>query len=185
MSCAQTAGSLLANEAYRNYFTRQRPPGTTLDFYSCSGPVRQLDPYSYHRLQAWACWQHGAASTFFWALGDGGGGSSWNEYAARGHAFTPDFLDATSVTPGKHMEAIREGIEDYEYLVMLRARIARAEEQGRAGPALEGASTLLVQAAQRVCDAQGAGAMQWLEDKDRSLADRLRLEILAAMAGME
>jgi hypothetical protein len=177
--------SLLANEAYRNYFTRQRPPGTSLDFYSCSGPVRQLDPYSYHRLQAWTCWMHGAQSTFFWALGDGGGGSSWNEYAARGHAYVPYFLDATSVTPGKHMEAIREGIEDYEYLVMLRGRLARAEGLGRTGPALERARTLLADAPRRVCDAPGAVGMQWLEDKERGLADRVRLEILEIVADLE
>ena len=177
--------TLLANEAYRNYFIHQRPPGTGLDFYSCSGPVRQLDPYTYHRLQAWACWKYDARSSFFWALGDGGGGSTWNEYAARGHAYVPYFLDANSVTPGKHMEAIREGIEDYEYLVMLRARIAKAEASGQPGPALERARKLLTEAANRVCEAKGAGAMQWMDDKDRGLADTVRIEILEAMAGLE
>ena len=33
------------------------------------------------------------------------------------------FLDARTVTDGKHMEAIREGTEDYEYLRMLRDRV--------------------------------------------------------------
>jgi hypothetical protein len=63
----------------------------------------------------------------------------------------PFFLDATSVTPGKHMEAIREGIQDYEYLVMLRDRLAAAEKQGRGGALLEKARPLLNQAAARVC----------------------------------
>ena len=158
---------------------------SALDLYSCSGPVRQLDPYSYHRLQAWACWLYGANSTFFWALGDGGGGSSWNEYAARGHAYVPYFLDGTSVTPGKHMEAIREGIEDYEYFVMLRARVMKAEAGGRVGPALERARRLLAEGAHQVCHAKGAHDMSWSDAKDRSLADAVRVEILEAMTALE
>jgi len=46
------------------------------------------------------------------AFSDTGGGSSWNEYGAPGTDYCPFFLSPTTVTPGKHMEAIREGIEE-------------------------------------------------------------------------
>jgi hypothetical protein len=155
-----------------------------LAFYACSGPVRLLDPYAYHRLQAWSCWRHGAKGSYYWAFGDSGGGSSWNEFAANGTAFVPYFLDPTGPTPGKHMEAIREGVEDFEYLVMLRAGIAAAETRGGRDPALERAKQLLAEAAPRVCDSPGAQALQWAEEKDRGVADRVRLEILEALAAL-
>jgi hypothetical protein len=143
--------------------------------------VRSLDPYAYHRLQAWSCWQYGASASYFWAFGDSGGGSSWNEYAARGAAFVPFFLDATSVTPGKHMEALREGVEDFEYLVMLRNRIAEGERTGARHQALERARKLLAEAPQRVGHAPGANGFMWAEEKDRTLADKIRIEILEAL----
>lgn len=173
---------LLANAKARSYFTERRPPGTELAFYSCSNPMRLLDPYSYIRLQAWSGWQWGARSSYFWAFSDSGGGSSWNEYASVGPSYTPFFLDKASVTAGKHMEALRESAEDYEYLVMLREQVGAADRRGERGPALARARKLLAEAASRVCDAKDASALAWASDKDRSLADQVRLEILETLA---
>lgn len=172
----------LTNARYRQYFAERRPAGTELAFYSCSGPVRLLDPYTYHRLQAWSCWRYGARAGYFWAFGDSGGASSWNEYAAQRNAYVPFFLDGASATAGKHMEAIREGVEDYEYLVMLRERIAEAEQRGVEARTLDRARQLLAGAADRVCGAQDTDALRWLEPKDRTLADRVRIEILETLA---
>ena len=171
----------LANPEYHEYFAEHRPSGTALAFYSCSGPVRLLDPYSYHRLQAWSCWRYGAKSSYYWAFGDSGGGSSWNEYAAPGTAYVPFFLDATSVTPGKHFEAIREGVEDYEYLAMLQSQVAGAEEKGLHSAALRRARQLLKDAAAQVCNAPGAQSLMWAEAKNRSVADQVRIKILDAL----
>lgn len=168
----------LARPAYQDYFANHRPPQTELAFYSCSGPVRLLDPYAYHRLQAWTAWRYGATSSFFWAFGDAGGGSTWNEFAADRTAYVPYFLDATSVTPAKHMEAIRESVGDYEYLVMLRDRVAEAERRTATPAGLDRARQLLARAAATVCDAPGAGQLHWRDAKDRAIADRVRLEIL-------
>jgi hypothetical protein len=149
-----------------------------LAFYSCRGPGRLLDPYAYHRLQAWTCWQYQARGSYFWAFGDSGGGSSWNEYANARGAYVPFFLDASSVTPGKHMEAIREGVEDYEYLVMLRDGIQAATTSDLPAETLTQARQLLAESAATVCAASNATAMPWAAPKDRSIADRVRLEIL-------
>jgi hypothetical protein len=180
--CPNRPMFLAGNQAFRDYFARRRAAGTELAFYSCSGPARLLDPYAYHRLQAWTCWQQGAGSSSFWAFGDAGGGSSWNEYAQqRSSSYTPLFLDATGVTAGKHMEAIRESVEDFEYFVMLRDRIAAAEKAGQKTPALDRARQLLATAAGRVLDAPDAGQLSWSAPKDRSLADTVRVEILEAL----
>jgi hypothetical protein len=182
--CPNRPAFLNAKPAVRDYYVQAARRGVELAFYSCSGPARSLDPYSYHRLQSWTCWQYRATAGYYWAFGDGGGGSSWNEYAAAGAGYVPFFLDAVSVTAGKHMEAIREGVEDYEYLVMLEQRIAAREKTGVNSPALERARTILKAAPGRVCDAPGATQMTWTDVKDRTLADRTRIEILQALSAL-
>lgn len=96
--------------------------------------------------------------------------------------YTPFFLDKTSVTAGKRMEALRESAEDYEYLVMLREQAGAARQRGKHGPTLERARKLLDEAARRVCEAKGASALAWASAKDRGLADQVRLKILETLA---
>ena len=92
--------------------------------YDCSGPTRQFDP-SYFRYQPWNALAAGAKGVQFWAYGDAGGCDSFNEYTAvGGGSFTPVYLSPRSVTASKHWEAAREGLEDYQYVVMLRQRAA-------------------------------------------------------------
>ena len=177
--CPNRPMYLAGKQMFRDYYAQRHAAGTELAFYSCSGPVRLLDPYAYHRLQAWTCWQQGARATYFWSFGDGGGGSSWNEYAQQHAAsYVPFFLDPTGVTAGKHMEAIRESVEDYEYLAMLSSKVAAAEQAGRKGPQLERARKLLAEAADRVLNATGADHLQWAQSKNRTIADQVRVEIL-------
>ena len=177
--CPNRPMFLSSGQAFRDYYARLHARGIELAFYSCSGPVRSLDPYTYHRLQAWTCWQQDAKGSYFWAFGDSGGASSWNEYAGR-VCYTPLFIDETTVTDGKHMEAIREGVEDYEYLVMLRDRIRTAPP----GPVRERAQKLLATAAERVLNAPGASELRWEQPKDRSIADTVRVEILETLTAL-
>ncbi len=130
--CPQRPMFMAAPQAFRDYYWARHKQGTELAFYICSGPLTAQDPYSSHRLHAWWCWRYGAAAEYFWAFGDCGGGSCWNEYALAHDRYSPLFIDASSVTDGKHMEAIREGVEDYEYLVMLQRSVT--EKSGAARP---------------------------------------------------
>lgn len=171
--------------AFQQVFIGQRNVGKTLNFYSCSGPVRSLDPYAYHRLQAWTCWQQGATAMFYWAFGDNGAGSDWNEAGSPGTSFSPAFLAPDGVTPAKHMEAIREGVEDYEYLAMLTDRIGGLERAGTGGEKLASAKTALAKAIDAVLNAPGVDKLHWSEPKDRGLAERVRLEILAALESLQ
>ncbi len=96
--------------------------------------------------------------------------------------YTPLFLDATTVTPGKQMEAIRESVEDYEYFVMLRDAVAAARASGRGGAATDRAESLLKTGPARVLEGATAESLKWHVPKDRGRADRVRLEVLAAIA---
>ncbi|NIP27750.1 MAG: hypothetical protein GWN67_25055 [Phycisphaerae bacterium] len=170
---------------FADFYVRQQQAGRTLWFYSCSGPGKLLDPYSYHRLQHWFCFKYKAKGSGFWAFGDSNGASSWNEYLTMRGAYTPVFLDESSVTAGKHMEAIREGIEDYEYLVMLKNQINELEQQGRTDLIIKKAKDLLANAADRVVSDQTPQKLNWHQPKDRSVADKVRIEILEIMTQLK
>ena len=175
---------LNAGPKFHAVYQQQRAAGRKLEFYSCTGPVRTLDPYAYHRMQAWTCWQQGAIGMHYWAFGDNGSGSDWNEYAAPATSFSPTFLAPDSVTAAKPMEAIREGVEDYEYFILLRDRIAAIERAGKPHEKLAAAKTLLATAADRVLNAPGTDKLGWNDAKDRTLADRVRVELLDALEAL-
>jgi hypothetical protein len=194
--CPQLAVFLLGPADYRAWFAQARERGTELQFYSANMHSRSADPYVYFRLQAWASWKYEATAEHFWAFSDSGGSSSWNEYCCVEYpwgagAYVPYFLDRTSVTAGKHMEAIREGVEDYEYLEMLRKAIARRDQRGARGEHVDHARKLLAEAADLVLSVFPAGDQltttslyaiwNWQTPKDRSEADRVREEILAVL----
>ncbi|MCP4642174.1 MAG: hypothetical protein GY851_17150 [bacterium] len=183
--CPNRTMALQSPEKYGQYFLDHRDKGTTLEYYSCRGPARLLDPYAYYRMQAWSCWKDGAISTNFWAYGDNAGVSSWNEYIAPRTAYAPFFIDATSVTAGKHMEAIREGIEDFEYLVMLRDAVAAAEDAGRQDAPVKQGRALLNDIPDRVLNEETLGGFWWRDALDRDVADEARVEILDALVALK
>lgn len=167
--------------AFDEVYLAQARAGRQVVLYSCSGPVRALDPYSYHRLQAWDCWRIGGVQSFFWAFCDAGAGNAWQELGSGSRVFSPQFLDAAGNTPSKHLEAIRESAYDYEYLALLRAALAAgrgSEAQRRA------AAELLESGPRRVLGAPGVSSIQWRDDKDRTIADQVRLEVLALLEAM-
>jgi hypothetical protein len=176
---------LAGGPAFAEFYRRQQAAGRGLEFYSCSGPVRALDPYSYYRLQAWHCWQLGAVGSSFWSFSDNSGVSCWNEYLAAGGPFSPLFLDPQGVTAGKQMEAIRESVEDYETLAMLRRAIERARAAGRNAAAVRRAETLLAGAADEVLTAPNADKLLWKDPKDRTRADVVRARLLEALSTLE
>jgi hypothetical protein len=172
---------LRQSRAFANFYRTQRTDGRELELYSSTGPARLLDPYSYYRLQAWHCFELGAGGSHFWAFSDSADGSSWNEYAINRDAYTPLFIDRTSVTSSKHMEAIREGVEDFEYLVRLRERIQATERANPGHSFLARARSILDSAVHRVLDAEEASELRWAIRKDRSIADAVRFEIGQAL----
>lgn len=173
-----------AGQAYRDYYEQKRDNGIELQFYNADGPVRIMDPYAYYRLMAWTSWRYEATTMFFWSLTDTAGVSSWNEYLASGRPYSPLFLTKDSVTTSKHLEAMREGVEDYEYFVMLQQAIKEAAAQGRAGTEVDLAGQLLESLPVSVCEA-AAGEKKWHRPNvDRTLADEARIQVLAALTAL-
>ena len=168
-------------ESFAKFYRDQQARGRVLQSYSCSGPGKLLDPYAYHRLQAWHCWDIGGTGSFFWAFGDNSGASSWNEYFAKAGPFTPLFLDDTSVTAGKHMEAIRESVQDYEYFVLLKKAVDHAKSTARTDTAVTRAERLLRNAAKDVLKAKDVDKLLWHAPKNRTAADQTRVQILEAL----
>ncbi|MEN6304677.1 MAG: hypothetical protein ABFD96_18240 [Armatimonadia bacterium] len=178
--------SLLAekNAAVKAVYQRQKEAGKGIYMYSCWGPTRTLDPYAYYRLQAWSAFELGGEGSFFWALGSNGGKSSWNAYVQQDTSYTPLFMDKDSVTAGKHMEAIRESVGDFEYLCMLRDRVSEFEKQEPKHKLLPRAKALLAGVPGRVLSSRGAtidgynvSEMRWAAPRDRGAADAVRIEI--------
>ena len=185
--CPNTYVTARCPEPERRFYLDQRAKGTDLWLYDCSGPGKGLDPYAYHRGQQWMALRFGAVGCGYWAFGSAGGSraTSWNAYDQDSVEYSPLFIGKDSVTPGKHMEAIREGVQDYEYFVMLRERLAQLKAKGVTGPAVAEAETLLTEGPLRVTDAIIAGGgVSWGGGHDRTLMDAVRVEVLDALVAL-
>lgn len=179
--CPNRPQWLQDRETFESVYRKACSGGASLQFYSCSGPVRLLDPYNYFRLQAWHAFAEGAEASFFWAMGDGSGASSWNEYLLTRHGFTPMFIDPndSEIVPAKQLEAMRESSADFELLTMLQER---TEEQRAAGGDVREAERILTDGVSSVLWAEGNNEIMWTTPKDRTAADRMREEILRALS---
>ena len=140
--CPNAPLFLSLGKPYQDFMVAQQQAGRELWFYSCSGPSKLLDPASYYRGQFWLNLKYGGKGSCYWAFGDEAG-NSWNAYMQPRACFSPLFLSKTAVTDAKQMEAIREGAEDYEYFLMLRARVAELERKGVSSKLVAEAKTLL------------------------------------------
>jgi len=164
--------------SFREFYAGLKQSGKELWFYSCSGPAKLLDPITYHRSQFWWNLKMGGKGSFYWAFGDGGGGNSWNAYMQKRTAYTPLFIAPDRITDAKHMAAIREGAQDYEYFVMLRSRIAELERQGCKSPLLDRARKLVIEGPERVTATISSENLKWSESKDRGVMDQVRVQAL-------
>jgi len=193
--CAPWVYWVKGDEQYRERFRRHLREDKQLWFYNSppqSDPDCLLDPYVNYALRGWWCFLDGAAGSAIWAFADTGTVSNWNPYDGRAtRCYAPVYLDDTSVTPAKYMEAMREGVQDYECLIMLRRRVQELERRGVNTEALSRAGTLLAQACDRVLqndkripEMQIMTRLDWRTPRDRSLADQVRGEILDALSAL-
>ncbi|MDO4582868.1 MAG: discoidin domain-containing protein [Planctomycetia bacterium] len=177
--CPNRPTWLQNREAFDSFYLSLREEGKTLHLYSCSGPVRLLDPYSYFLLQAWHGAAIGAKASFFWALGDGSGVSSWKEYALGRNAYCPLFIDPDKpdVVAGKQMEAMAQSVRDYELIHRLRMEIeALKQTDPEKGAAL--ARRLQEILAEVLWNDANTSAIEWKVPKDRTATEKARREIL-------
>jgi len=127
----------------QKYFQNMRTNGKELWFYQTNGPSWQLDPQLYYRYQAWHAFAANATGEGFWSFGDiGKAPTSWNGYSNTGISYAPAFLDEDTVFDSVHWDAVREGVEDYEELAILKDAIAtsgNAAWKAQAQQTLDGA----------------------------------------------
>lgn len=167
-------------------YEEMRQKGKDISFYNADGPARTFDPYSYYLLQEWHLFANGGSGSCFWAYSDDGGVNNWNEYPAKTNGpYCPYYLDDTSITSAKYMEAIREGAQDYEYLTMLSQRVAELEKKGVAPAKLAKAKTLLVEGPKRVLAEETGRIYRWDEPKHRDVQDQVRVEVLQALVELQ
>jgi len=180
--CPHTPTMVSQGKPFFDFYLRQKEMGKTLWLYSCCGPAKLLDPVTYHRAQAWLAFQVGAEGSFYWAFGSSGGnGDSWRAYEQLGTEYSPYFVGPDSVMEGKHSEAIREGVQDYEYLRMLRDKVAKARASGGDAEWLKRAEGLLTDGVSEAVRTVSASNQVWQVEKDRSAMDAVRVRVLDAM----
>lgn len=188
-------------EAYKKFYMDYRDKGATLWLNSCSFPARLVDPITYHRGQEWRAFEMGAEGSIYWAFGCGGGiGDSWHPFKQLHVEYSP-FMVSPDKGPmdAKQSEGLREGVQDFEYLCMLRDRIAELKKkEGTLSNAtktkLADAEKLLAEAptrALRLTPIPGApawsekNAAMWHDEKDRTYMDiecRKVLRMLSELA---
>lgn len=175
----------IGDRDWQEIIREEKDRGTELWFYSCSGPARAFGPYEYYLAQAWHAYSIGAIGSQFWAFADTGGTNSWNDYtASRAGSYSPVYLDDTSVTAAKPMEAIRESQQDFEYLVMLASLVDERAAAGAADAQLAAARRLLANGPARVIG-DNPEAYRWDVESDRTIQDRVRREILQELLALE
>lgn len=165
----------------KNFFRRLQDKGAKLWFYDCQGPTRFSDPTSYYRLQPWYCFIHGAVGSSFWAYGDTGGtSSSWNEYTGIGRqAYAPIFAGPDDIVASKHWEAAREGIEDYQYLKMLRDKVVELQSMGVDNSSINEAAELLEALPEEAMARVSEFGM--FRERDITFLDEARMRVLRSL----
>lgn len=181
-----------------DFYEQARAKGKIMGFYACAQNPGEADSIRYYRLQQWACWKinKGGRQSWcgFWSYGDTRGNSPWNQLpCGRDRNFSPVYIDSTSVTDGKHWLAIFEGVNDYEYLLMLKDHIAAARKANRSPEAVAKAQALLDELPDQVIAAVRAGEPAVYDSRpgrakhqgDITACDAGRLQILDALASLE
>jgi len=122
----------------------------------------------------------------FWSYGSTGAATNWNEYDSVGKVnYSPAYIDPVSITTGRHWEAVREGLEDYQYLRMLQIKIDQLEALGTNPALVTEARNFLASQPQDVLDGVGRSYGIWTATKtSHALPDQIRLQALDLMEQM-
>ena len=179
--CSYFKSYLIGGPPVASFLEKGRQHGQETWFYLCSGPAKNLDPYLYYRMLCWQAFAHDATGVSYWCFGRET--NSWNVYTAPEPPYSPAFFDPDTVTDGIHFQAIREGIQDYEYLAMLKEKANQSPDsafQSKAQTLLRDSIKTIRQEYETVENSRGnyTAAYQWNNQRDRSTADRLRLKVL-------
>lgn len=97
--------------------------------YTAEGGGKSASPIGYYRSQAWTSFQGGAGGIGFWAYADiGWSGTAWDDFDGKRPDFSVIYEGSNGPLSSKRWEAWREGVEDYELLVMARQKLKTGKE---------------------------------------------------------
>ena len=94
------------------------------------GNSKTLSGLGFYRWRFWYAWQLGLTGVGWWVYAHHGGADRWDGPNPTGDYFATVYDGQRGPVSSKRWEAAREGIEDYEYLCMLRDGIRAAESRG-------------------------------------------------------
>ena len=111
--------------------------------YDPAGRARTLSCLGIYRWRFWNAWNDGFTGVGWWCYSHHRA-DYWDGPNPTGNYY-PTIYDGPrgEIIDSKRWEAGREGVEDYEYLYMLREAIREAEERGVVGEPLENAKRVL------------------------------------------
>ena len=98
----------------------------------------------------------------------------------------------------KQSEGVMEGAEDFEYLAMLKDRVAELKKAGKKSADIDAAEKLITEGPRRVINAYAAdengkrikfselvSSINWTTANDRSIPDKVRLEALRLLEKLQ
>jgi hypothetical protein len=164
-----------------DFYQALQAQGKELFIYQCSGPHKLLDPIAYHRLQSWSAWDLGATGSGYWGYVDAARtGSSWDNFKCGGTSYSMVYVDDENrLVTSKQWEAVREGVEDYTIMWMLRGAIEAHE--GEDTEAVRNARELLQTLPGQIANEWEAGGARWPTERDRAAIDAARDRLLRAL----
>jgi hypothetical protein len=166
-----------------DFYDQYRKKGKIMGFYACAQNPSEGEAIRYFRLQQVACWKisGGAPESWagYWAFCDMRGVKPWNQLAGSDleRNWCQAYLDTKGATDGKHWLAIFEGVNDYEYFLTLKNRIAELEKAGQTSEALTAAKKVLAEVPEEII----AGVR---EKDDVNAIDAGRLKVLSALISL-
>lgn len=184
--CPNRNGFLLDLSAEK--FAIIKNSGKQVWTYECDGNAKHLSPLGYYRGQSWLVWRHGLTGIGFWTY------CTSPEDPWFKSNVSPDYLmtyQGDSVVSTKRWEAVRDGVEDYSMLTVLRDKAAKARADSKKQEAIKKADALLGERAfaiAKFCNNRdvaptntGMPGARKQADEQRSAIQQVRREIAAAL----
>jgi outer membrane protein assembly factor BamB len=113
--CPNSSGYLFDQNHDKLEFMKST--GHTVWTYECFGVAKLQSPLAYYRAQAWHAWHHGLTGIGFWTYCTTSD-DPW--FAPRDNNEYTLVYPGNGVVSSKRWEAVRDGIEDYAMLTVLR-----------------------------------------------------------------
>jgi len=141
--CPNRNGYLIKHNADKLAFIRST--GARVWTYECIDNAKHQSPLGYYRGQAWLAWHYGLTGIGFWSYCT----SRFDPWYRADKEYLLIY-QGDGVVPSKRWEAVRDGVEDYAMLTVLKAAADKAQEEGRAAEAVAEARKLLGETATEI-----------------------------------